>query len=170
MMLCPAASKIAFCNGCVRLSMQGADILCGLEEIKSHSISDISVTTMDEVAEGRRYTVSDELVTTLLHGVRMCLFHSCHEAALQALHCLKVRAEYELLPGSMQVSSALVRLSQSVKPTRLDLNIQKYSSYTDNGTLLDPAVLHTSLQGHILKLKQRNLIDSQTSTAFGDSV
>ena len=30
-------------------------------------------------------------------------FHSCHDAALQALYCLKARAEYELLPGSMQV-------------------------------------------------------------------
>ena len=30
-------------------------------------------------------------------------FHSCHEAALQALYCLKARAEYELLPVSMQV-------------------------------------------------------------------
>ena len=33
----------------------------------------------------------------------LCRFHSCHEAALQALYCLKARAEYELLPGAMQV-------------------------------------------------------------------
>lgn len=57
----------------LRFSMQGADILCRLEEVRGHSVSDICVTTIDEVAEGRRYTVSDELITGLLHGVRMCL-------------------------------------------------------------------------------------------------
>ena len=56
-----------------RLSMQGADILCGLEEVKVHSVSEISVKTIDDVAKGRRYTVSDELISGLLHGVRMCL-------------------------------------------------------------------------------------------------
>lgn len=34
-------------------------------------------------------------------------FHSCHEAAMQALYALKARAEYELLTVSMQVSIAL---------------------------------------------------------------
>ena len=53
--------------------MQGADILGGLDEVKGHSVSDISVTNLDEVVGGRRYTVSDELIITLLHGVRMCL-------------------------------------------------------------------------------------------------
>lgn len=84
-------------------------------------------------------------------SARVFRFHSCHEAALQALYCLKARAEYELLPNSMQVmawwwvvevvgnvytsqvSSALVRLSQTVKPTSLDLDMDKYSSYMDDG-------------------------------------
>ncbi|CAI8034542.1 hypothetical protein GBAR_LOCUS19438 [Geodia barretti] len=158
LMLCPAASKIAFCNGCVRLSMQGADILCGLEEVVGHSVSPVTVRDLEALGEGRRYSVSDELLSAFLHGVRMCLFHSCHEAALQALYCLKARAEYELLPGSMQVSGALIRLSQNVKPTPLDLDMDKYSTYTDNGKLQDPTELHTLLQGHILKLKQRRVL------------
>ena len=53
--------------------MQGADILCDLEEVRIHSVSEISVKSIDDVAKGRRYTVSDELISGLLHGVRMCL-------------------------------------------------------------------------------------------------
>ena len=36
----------------------------------------------------------------------LCFVACCagfYEAALQALYCLKARAEYELLPGAMQV-------------------------------------------------------------------
>jgi hypothetical protein len=167
LMLCPAASKIAFCNGCVRLSMQGADILCGLEEVVGHSVSPVTVRDLEALGEGRRYSVSDELLSAFLDGVRMCLFHSCHDAALQALYCLKARAEYELLPGSMQVSGALVRLSQNVKPTPLDLDMDKYCTYTDNGKLQDPTELHTLLQGHILKLKQRRVLCGPQDS-FGD--
>ena len=87
---------------------------------------------------------------------------------------------------------ALVRLSQHVKPTNLDLDMGKYSSYTDNGRetahsrllqfsvfflddtgkLLDPSELHTLLQGHILKLKQRKVLNGhQDSVAeHSDSV
>ena len=87
---------------------------------------------------------------------------------------------------------ALVRLSQNVKPTSLDLDMDKYSTYTDNGKetvphlhmglllqlcpmtgkLLDPSELHTLLQGHILKLKQRKVLNGpQDSLAdHSDSV
>lgn len=56
-----------------RISMQGADILCGLEVVKHHSTSEIAVRNLGELAGGRRYTLNDQLVTALLHGVRMCL-------------------------------------------------------------------------------------------------
>ena len=53
--------------------MQGADILCDLEEVVSHSVSPVTVRDLEALGEARRYTVSDELVSALLHGVRMCL-------------------------------------------------------------------------------------------------
>lgn len=50
------------------------------------------------------WRAQQKLCTPLvMHIVLDCRFHSCHEAALQALYCLKARAEYELLPVSMQV-------------------------------------------------------------------
>ena len=53
--------------------MQGAGILHGLEEVKGHSVSEVCVSDMEGLAAGRRYSVSDELIAALLHGVRMCL-------------------------------------------------------------------------------------------------
>ena len=58
---------------CIRLSMQGADILCGLEEVVGHSVSPVTVRDLEALGEGRRYSVSDELLSAFLHGVRMCL-------------------------------------------------------------------------------------------------
>ena len=54
-------------------SMQGADILCDLEEVRGHSVSPVAVGDLEALGEGRRYTVNDELVSALLQGVRMCL-------------------------------------------------------------------------------------------------
>ena len=82
-----------------------------------------------------------------------------------------------------------MRLSQTVNPTSLDLDMEKYSSYTDNGkdlmlynasflhnivftlhpgALVDPSVLHTSLQSHILKLKQRKVLKQKRHSSVFD--
>ena len=53
--------------------MQGADILCVLEEVRSHSVSPVTVMDLESLGEGRRYTVNDEFISSLLQGVRMCL-------------------------------------------------------------------------------------------------
>ena len=50
--------------------------------------------------------VSGLLLSSVHMPVEYCRFHSCQEAAMQALYALKARAEYELLTVSMQVSIA----------------------------------------------------------------
>ena len=56
-----------------RLSIRGVGILCELEDIRRHSVSQVCVSTLDALASMRRYSVNDELITRLLHGVRLCL-------------------------------------------------------------------------------------------------
>lgn len=56
-----------------RLVLRGTGILCELEEIRKYSLSEICVHKVEELTHMRRYSVSDELISRLLHGVRMCL-------------------------------------------------------------------------------------------------
>ena len=55
-------------------------------------------------------------------------------------HKLKCCPSFSQINPS-QVSGALIRLSQNVKPTPLDLDMDKYSTYTDNGKWTQRAIV-----------------------------
>eukprot|EP00731_Ephydatia_muelleri_P019671 Em0012g496a len=144
--LYPTITRTLFCKACIRLSLQGmGDILARCPGLMMDCCLNLG-----EIGAMRRYSVDDQLVTSLLHGVRLCLFQMCHDVAIQALQALKLRAEYELLTLALQVSHALVRLTKDVRP--LDTPALP-SLVGDCRFVVNPISTHEMLNGHILQCK-----------------
>ncbi|XP_064389921.1 hyccin-like [Halichondria panicea] len=147
-------SRVAFCEACVIIGMQGMGTVF-LSELNGISAN----LSLEELYSLRRYSVSDSLITSLLRGLRMCLFQSCHPVAMDALRVLKLRAEYELLTVAIQTSHALSRLAEGVKSMEVPLDISKQSSYYGEGSSKfekDSAEVHIVLNSHVLHCKLLN--------------
>lgn len=147
----PPSSLSQFCHFCVKLALSGmGDVLS-----REPTIKDLIAASRGE-SVARRFSMNDQFITSLLHGIKICLFQSCSDAARQALLALKFRAEYDLLTGAMQVSHALMRLTDGVRPEPQQLNMEDHCSYVGRGEptfCVDPSAVHCSINSHVLHTK-----------------
>ncbi|XP_003386544.2 PREDICTED: uncharacterized protein LOC100631742 [Amphimedon queenslandica] len=152
--LFPVVSQKMFCISCIKYVCRGMHSqFVGALKDSCNKDGCMSFTDLTLLSKEKRLMINDDLLSVLLQGTRLCLCTSFHYTVLQCLNALKLRACYEVLPLSMQISAALERLTSEMNPLKLPFDPQSHKTYSPRDSThwpSRPMTVFRSLTGQVL--------------------